>query len=269
MLTKYDRSVKMEFRKNPNYWIKDQPVLEGFDQPIIPEYAQRHAQFLAGKVWSAGGTNQQDLLSTVDELPYLNIFQGDWPRGNWQIYFGLRPDSPFRDERVRRAVSSVIDRDLITETFYGLEDLSEAGWPVQMRTHSLGVAGGYKAFWVDPKGDEYTEEQRKAFGPYPEEAKRLMDAAGYGDGIETKFHYIGTGQYGTTFPKVAEAYKGYFEADGLFKLQTQNPDYSTEYLPKIYFGQGDFEGIAWGASTIFPHVAQHLSSYFASGGSRQ
>ncbi|MEE8336652.1 MAG: ABC transporter substrate-binding protein [Dehalococcoidia bacterium] len=269
MLTKYDRSVRMEFRKNPNYWLKDLPVLDGFDQPIIPEYAQRHAQFLAGRVWSSGGVNQQDLVNTVEELPYLNIFQGDWPRGNWQIYFGLRPGSPFRDERVRRAVSTMIDRDLITETFYGLGDLREAGWPVELRTHSVGVAGGYGPFWVDPKGDDYTEEQRKAFGPYPAEARKLMEAAGYGDGIETKWHYIATGQYGSTFPKVAEAYKGSFEADGLFRLQTQNPDYSTDYLPNIYFGQGDFEGIAWGASTIFPHVAQHLNSYYTSGGSRQ
>jgi ABC-type transport system substrate-binding protein len=96
-----------------------------------------------------------------------------------------------------------------------------------------------------------------------------MDAAGKSDGISTKLHYIATAQYGTTFPKVGEAYAGMFEATGLFDVDIKNGDYSTEYLPKIYFGEGDFDGIGWGASTIFPHVGQHLASYYHSAGSRQ
>src|SRR5690606_10802668 len=41
------------------------------------------------------------------------------------------------------------------------------------------------------------------------------------------------------------------------------------YLPNYYFGEGDFPGIAWGACTTYPHVAQHLLEYYHSSGGRQ
>ncbi len=270
MLTKYDRSIRFEYRKNPNYWIKDRPLMDGFDVPIIPEYAQAHAQFLAGKIWS--GVNTADQIDTLNELPWLNVLVGSFSRWNWQVYFGLRPDSPFRDERVRRAVSHLLDRQLIIDAFSNLEEKRDAEWPVETRISSVGVAPGYEAFWADPErkhNQVYTEEQARAFAYDPDEAAKLMDAAGHGDGVKTKFHYIGSFQYGTTFPKVGEAYTGMLEATGLFKLDVKNGDYSTEYLPKVYFGKGDFEGIAWGASTVFPFVSQHVMSYYHSAGSRQ
>ena len=146
----------------------ESPYLDGFDQPIIPEYAQRHAQFMAGKVWSSGGVNQQDLIDTYEELPWLNVFAGGWTRSVWQIYFGLRPDSPFRDERVRRAVSALIDRDLVTETFYGLGDLKEARWPVELRTHSIGVAGrGTRRSGSTPGGTSTRRTRRRPSAPTP------------------------------------------------------------------------------------------------------
>ncbi len=271
MLTKYDRSVKFEYRKNPNYWVKDRPLTDGWDLTIIPEYAQQHAQRLAGKIW-LGGINAADQISTYEELPWLNVLMGDYYRGNWQVYFGLRPDSPFIDERVRRAVSNLMDRQLIIDTFSNLDEKREAGWPIETRITSVGVSTGYPAFWADPErkvNQVYSPEQAKAFAYDPAEAKKLMEAAGHGDGLKTKFHHIATAQYGSTFVKVGEAYVGMLEATGLFDLDVKNGDYSTEYLPKIYFGQGDFEGIGWGASTIFPHVGQHLVSYYHSGGSRQ
>jgi ABC-type transport system substrate-binding protein len=267
MLDKYERSVAFTWRKNPNYWDKKLPYLDGFDVPIIGEYAQQLAQFRAGKIYG-GVVSQQDILQTKTDLPELEVLQGDFYPGNWYIYFGLRPDSPFRDERVRRAVSMLIDRGQINDTFYALSEFKKADWPVAERWQSVGVSGGYDAFWIDPQGNEYTPEQKAAFAYNPDEAVKLIKAAGH-DSISTKMSWIATGQYGTTFPKVGEAYKGLLEASGVFKIDQQNPDYQTEYLPNIYFGQGDFDGIAWGATTTYPNVVQHIQAYFHSKGERQ
>ncbi len=68
---------------------------------------------------------------------------------------------------------------------------------------------------------------------------------------------------------MGEAYKGMLDASGLFKLKTVNADYQTDYLPKYYFGKGDFDGLAWAATTTFPHPVQHLLDYYHSKGSRQ
>jgi ABC-type transport system substrate-binding protein len=59
------------------------------------------------------------------------------------------------------------------------------------------------------------------------------------------------------------------EDGGLFKLNQINPDYQTEYLPKIYYGKGDFKGIAIGASTQYPDVDGYMFAYYHTTGARQ
>ncbi|MEX1021535.1 MAG: ABC transporter substrate-binding protein, partial [Dehalococcoidia bacterium] len=267
MLTRYEPSVRYEFRKNPNYWMADRPFLDGIDAPIVSEYAQRLAQFRSGNIYG-GVVSQEDIIATKEDIPELEVFQGEFGTGNWKLYFGLREGSPFRDERVRRAVSMLIDRDLLIETFNNTAEFEDAGWPVETRWHGVGIAAGYDAFWLDPQTDALGEGAA-SFAFNPTEAQALMDAAGVSTPLEVPFSYIATAQYGTTFPRVGEAYKGMLESTGLFRLTQQNPDYQTEYLPNIYFANGDFDGIAWGATTTFPVPIQHLNDYYHSQGARQ
>lgn len=254
MLTKWDRSVRMEWRKNPNYWNADRPFLDGFDLPIIGEYAQRVEQFRAGEIWSSV-VAQEDMRDIKEEFgDDLEVYQGDVGKGNWGIYFGLRPDSIWRDARNRKAISMLIDRGQINDTFYRVSEFEKAGWPVKERWHAMGISAGYNDFWVDPKGVEYTDlphqfsaDQRKLYEFRPKEARKLMEAAGVDLPHETSMQWIRTAEFGTTFPRVGEAYKGLFESSGLFKLSEGAPEYKTEYIPDIYYGKGDFDGIVWGA----------------------
>lgn len=266
MLTKHEPSVRFEFRRNPTYWKPGRPFMDGIDAPIVAEYAQRLAQFRAGKIYG-GVVNQEDIIKVKSELPQLEVYQGEFGRATYKVYFGLRPNSPFRDQRVRQATSMLVDRDLMIETFNDTKAFKNAGWPVDTRWNSMGVAAGYDAYWLDPKGK--LGDGGKFFQYNVGEAKKLMDAAGIKGPIETTFTYISTSQYGTAFPRVGEAYKGMFDASGLFKLKTVNADYQTDYLPKYYFAKGDFDGLAWGATTTFPHPVQHLLDYYHSKGSRQ
>lgn len=266
VLSNYQRNVKFEYRRNPNWFRKDRPFLDGFDIPIIPEYAAGLAQFRAKRLWSFA-VRQEDIIATKKDLPELLLFQAEFSRACWLIFFGLQPGSPFLDERVRRAVSMLIDRDAWIDTFYDVSRFKKEGWPVEVRWHSH-ISSGYEGIWIDPRSSDIGEGG-KNFEFNQAEAKKLLQAAGYPNGIDTEIRWISTGQYGTTFPKHAELFKDMLEDGGNFKLKQINPDYQTEYLPKIYFGKGDFKGIAVGASTAYPDVGQYMFAYYHSKGPRQ
>jgi len=263
-LENYQRSVKFEYRKNPNWFGAQKPYVDGFDYPIVPEYAAGLAQFRAKRVW-AFGVRPEDQIATKADLPELTVLQEDWSRAMYMLKFGQQPDSPFRDERVRKAVSMLIDRDQYIDTFGNVTKFKEAGWPIETRWHSA-ISSGYEGYWLDPRGNDLGEGAQ-FFQYNPAEAKKLLAAAGHGSGISTDITYITTGQYGTTFPQQAEVFRGMLESGGDFKLRQNNPDYQTEYLPKYWYipsGAGDFKGINVGAYTTFFDVDGFLASYYLS-----
>ena len=279
MLDKWDRSVAMHWRANPNAWGINKPKMDGFDNPVIDEYAQRQAQFKSGQLWWSQ-TRQEDIISTKEEIPELDVWQNPVEKGNWGIAFGLRPGSIWRDQRARQALSMLIDRELINDTFYDLTAFRDKGWPTKARIHGMGISSGYNDFWVDPKAEEfmdyaqqYTDAQRQLYFRNPDEAAKLMSAAGMEMPYEMPMRWIATTEYGTTFPRVGEAYQGFFEQDGHFKITAEHPDYKTDYLPHYYYGSGDFDGVIWaakqGGAGGLPFVSQTMFADLYSQGTRQ
>lgn len=279
MLDSWDRSVAMRWRANPNAWGSNKPFMDGFDNPVIDEYAQRQAQFKAGQLWWSQ-TRQEDIISTKEEIPELDVWQNPVEKGNWGIAFGLKPGSIWRDQRARQALSMLIDRELINDTFYDLTTFRDKGWPTKARIHGMGISSGYNDYWVDPAakefmdyGQQYTAAQSKLYYRNPEEAAKLMSAAGMEQGYELPMKWISTTEYGSTFPRVGEAYQGFFEQDGHFKIQAEHPDYKTDYLPHYYYGSGDFDGIIWaakqGGAGGLPFVSQTMFADLYSQGTRQ
>ena len=266
ILDNYQRSVAFQMRKNPDYWDANNVLLNGFDIPIIPEYAAGLAQFRAKKIWSFA-VRQEEIIQLKKDLPELALDQAAFGRTCWMTYFGQKPGTPFADDRVRRAASMLLDRDLWIDTFYNVSQFRAEGYPTEVRYHSH-ISSGWEGLWVDPKSDAMGEGKAN-FTKNVAEAKKLLEAAGFTSPIESEIAWIATGQYGTTFPKNAEVIKGMLEESGLFKLKQVNPDYQTDYLPKYYFAKGDFNGIAVGATTQYPEVDQFLYAYYHSKGARQ
>ena len=279
MLDKWDRSVAMHWRANPNAWGINKPKMDGFDNPVIDEYAQRQAQFKSGQLWWSQ-TRQEDIISTKEEIPELDVWQEPVQKGNWGIAFGLRPGSIWRDQRARQALSMLIDRELINDTFYDLTAFRDKGWPTKARIHGMGISSGYNDYWVDPKAEEfmdyaqqYSDAQRQLYFRNPDEAAKLMSAAGMEMPYEMPMRWIATTEYGTTFPRVGEAYQGFVEQDGHFKITAEHPDYKTDYLPHYYYGSGDFDGVIWaakqGGAGGLPFVSQTMFADLYSQGTRQ
>ncbi len=266
-LDKNSRSVSYEFRRNADFFDAANLHLDGIDLYIIPEYATGMAQFRSGQLW-AYDVRAEDIISTKRDLPTL-ILLGDeaFTKGTtpW-IGFSHKADSPFRDERVRRATSMLIDRDLWIDTFFNVSNFARDGLTAETRWHTQ-VSSGEDGYWIDPKNEKELGEGAKNFAYNPAEAKKLLQAAGNTKAIESVFSYTPNG-YSATYTRQAEVLKGMLEANGDFKFTFNTPDYSTEWLStnpgKYHYGNGTYDGIVQGSANTYPEIDGHLQAYYHS-----
>jgi ABC-type transport system substrate-binding protein len=259
-LSKYTPSVGFEYRKNPNWYDKPRPFLDGLNYTIVPEYATGLAQFKAGNLW-AYIVRQEDILATKGDVPNTVLQQaGFFSRNNGLfLYFGYKPNSPFLDDRVRRAASMLIDRDLYIDTFANVSKFRDAGLDVPTRWNSHISAGEVK-YWLDPKGKDIGDGG-KNFQYDPSEAKKLLSAAGHSSAIQIPWTYFDS-VYGPTWPRVNDVVKGMLEANGDFKINYNIVDYQTVWLPQYLYGHGLFDGICLDATTVFPDIDGHLYAHY-------
>lgn len=263
---KYQPNVAWTMRKNPDWWGASKMLNDGFDLPLIAEQAAQLAQFRAKKIWSYTPP-QENVIGLKGDFPELLLDKSAFTKQESYMFFGLAPDSPFSDPRVRQAVSMVIDRDTFIETFANVSTFKNAGYPIETRWNSH-VSVGWDNYWVDPQSKDMGDNA-KYFQFNVGEAKKLLSAAGYNSPIETTGAYIATTQYGSQFPKTCDVLIGMLNDSGLFKVKTVNPDYTTDYLPNYYYSKGNFKGIAMGMPTAFPEIDQSLFYYFHSSGGGQ
>jgi len=182
-LEKWTPSVGVDFKKNPDWYEKGRPFLDGIVEFEIVDYSARLAQFEAGSLWAMSkedsisqGVRQEDVLRLKRDHPtmVLGPAHGGGPTNVWR--FSQRPDSPLRDVRLRQAASMLIDRDLWIDAIFNVAQFRDAGLPAQSTWHSH-ISADYPE-WLDPKGKELGEGA-KYFQYNPAEAKKLIAAAGY------------------------------------------------------------------------------------------
>jgi ABC-type transport system substrate-binding protein len=135
-----------------------------------------------------------------------------------------------------------IDRDLFIDVVYGTNRYRQAGLPVEVRWNTAVPATVFEGWWLSPKA--------KDFGPnavYFEhnvgEAKKLLAAAGYGDGLAFNSYVTKTG-LGDDLPKWASALEG-MVAEAGFKATDVFIDYTQEFIPNYRDVEGKFTGITY------------------------
>jgi ABC-type transport system substrate-binding protein len=271
VLTDYKPSIGMTFKKFPDYYEKDFAFFDELQAPFIIEYAQAIAQLKAGNIYHYATTTtrvrQEDILDLKKEVPELLIYSNE-PSGfsGAALNFGWQPagQSPFRDERVRQAVSMSWDRDLYIDVFSNGDKLSQAGLPVQSYWASA-LSAGTGSWRLDPKGKDFGPNA-KYFKQDIAEAKKLLAAAGYADGLEVTSSYIPGPELGGSYVKENQILEDMARQVG-FKPKANLVDYATKY-PGYRDGNGKYEGWAYiaGPTTADEAVGMLAWRYTKGGG---
>jgi peptide/nickel transport system substrate-binding protein len=274
MLTNYTPSSGFTFKRSPDYWDKDEALVEQIDLPIISEYSAALVQFKAGNIYSMGNNGspqvkQEEILSVKAEEPRILIYQDDLKAflEARMMSFGWLPEgkSPFLDERVRQAISMSWDRDLYLDTFHNVSGFAAQGLPVETRWNSHVVATE-EGTWLDPRGKDFGPNA-KYFKFDLAEAKKLLAAAGYPNGIQN----VPASQVaGPELPsaKHAEVTNAFVSELGITS-RVNLIDYTKEYQTTYRNGKGQFEGwlygtdLGGGAGDVISGLA---NNYWSKGG---
>ncbi len=172
-LQSYTPSVGAEFVKNPDYFIKGHPYLDGISMRIVSDAATRLAALRTGQVqMTARGfstLSPSDMSALKSSVPDMQFYPSASPLAPFFFMNIRRP--PFNDIRVRQAISLGLDRQAAIKIVG--EGQGEVGkvilfgdWGVPAK-EVLTWPG-----WRQPKDQDIAE------------AKRLLAEAGYASGFE-------------------------------------------------------------------------------------
>ncbi|MBI5950000.1 MAG: ABC transporter substrate-binding protein [Chloroflexi bacterium] len=257
MVEEYTPSVRAIMAKNPGYWAApERPLVDKLELPIITEAAQRHAQFRAKKVWN-GAVDPTDIPTFQSELKGTKVIPVTADARNPNVGFGWKPGSPFLDERVRQAVSMLVDRASFIEVFLETERLKKAGVDVQPAPWGTILSGLYGDFWLDPLGKDFGENA-KFYQFNIAEAKKLLDSAGYGNGFETPGTYITTAEFEADFPRRAEVIIEMLAKGGI-RVKPHVVEYQA-FISGYARGKGNYDGISFN-----PHGGRYDPGAYLSG----
>ena len=106
-----------KYVRNPDYWGKEGPYLDNYEYRLIPDLAAQLAAFRAGQTGQATAANAREADAIKASVADVQIQQTYFVKASFMTAFNLKLPK-WQDERVRRALSLLLDRDEINETLY-------------------------------------------------------------------------------------------------------------------------------------------------------
>jgi peptide/nickel transport system substrate-binding protein len=240
LMEEYVPSSHVHWVKNPNYYNEGRPFPDRLERTLVPEYATRLAQFIAGNLHFSVAS-PQDVVQTKKDVPETQIFQAGafGPASAPNVIFGYEDDSVFRDTRVRQAVSMSIDRDAYIDVVENRDRFAAEGIDIEVGYNTV-LSAAWGEFWLDPQDPAAFGEQVKYLQYHPDESVALLSAAGYPNGVEFDFLYNSEATYGPAYQQTYEIYQGMFEEVGLRAQMRGHPyaqwlnNYHYGYIPSNY-----------------------------------
>lgn len=242
-LTEFENNAYAIYSKNENYWQEGLPYLDSVQITTITEETTRSTAFQAG---------EYDMIdvstpTVLQELDGAGIYLTEKNENGMGVgTLGLIPnsalDSPWADERVRRAMCYAIDVDAINAAFQlGTAELTDQ--------------------WATTGAVTYNNDINH-FKFDPERAKELLAEAGYADGFSTNLVTISA--LSDAFTAIANM----LEEVGIH-CEIQLVDGSTQN--QMYM-DGTWEGLMPHWTTVSPdlglYMGRHLDydgAYYAKG----
>ncbi|HKX05125.1 MAG TPA: ABC transporter substrate-binding protein [Methylomirabilota bacterium] len=170
----YTRGSTFEGERNPAYFVKDRPYLDGYKFYISPETSVRAAAIRSGRAYIEFRDLPNAEVDAIKKQLGDKITVQETPMtGQWGIAIN-NTKKPFDDVRVRKALSLGIDRYTMAKVLYPLTGLRYVGG--LMRPGSE---------WALPQTEL---EKLPGFGRDIEknraEARKLLAEAGYPNGLK-------------------------------------------------------------------------------------
>src|SRR5437899_4724730 len=237
MLDGYRPNVGLTFVRNPSYFVPALPYIDRIEYLVDEDNASRMAAFLAGKYdlgWEfPGSINRTDWVQIKDTLKQKrpNLRTAEFP-SNVETHISMRSDQPpFKDVRVRQAVSLAIDRQgMIDSSFEGVGNFNPA------------VPAGLVdwALPINQMGDS-----ARYFRHDPAAARRLLAAAGYPNGFAASLCFT---TYGSTLlSDNAQLILRDLKTVGI-NTKLDQREYGA-FIASCYFGK--FDSMTFGPQTPF------------------
>ncbi len=247
---KFDKGISFNGKKNPAYYRKGEPHIDEVVGIIIPDTATQMAG-LRGKELDFLQVAQQDLESLKKTNPEIQLVE--WEFNYIPFIYWKLDKPPFNDVRVRQAVSMGVDRDEMIKVVYS----GRGNW-------NNAIPWAFSEAWLDPRGPDMGPNA-KYFKYDPAEAKKLLAAAGYPDGL--KVDMISTPGYGQIWVQSVELVQQQLKTIGVeanLKMQEYAAYISTTFLGK--FEGGDV--LVFGLETPFTEPHDFLFNMYHPKGTR-
>lgn len=229
MLKEFRENISMTFERNPDFekrggWFQQKPYLDGTEIFFIKDEAQQIAAYRSRQVHyvrNASFTTLGDAVALLKTRPDSHVVAEAPVTGGFR--FAMRLDQkPFDDVRVRRALSLGIDRDAIIDQVFDGRGvvLLDIPWPLALDR----------------------QPTREELGPWyrynPQEAKKLLAEAGYGNGFSIDVTFF---RYSSTHPDTLAIIKENWKQIGV-TLNIQEQDYA---LYNNLLAKADYKQATW------------------------
>jgi peptide/nickel transport system substrate-binding protein len=169
-LVEYVQDDRIVYEANTDYWIDGVPCIAELELKVLADPNARIANLRSGEI--DGGIVTPDLVVTLEGDENLEVQSGLFsaPR---VIQMTTTQDVPWRDKRVRQAISKVVDRNLIISNVYAGEAELTGPIPPGYGEYPLPNDRLAELYAVDVDG-----------------ARALMEEAGLADGFSVELQSI-------------------------------------------------------------------------------
>lgn len=223
-LAALESGEKITLSANPNYW-EGRPPLAGAVFKIVPDASVRVLEFKKGAIDFLQNDLEPDLIPWLKNNARAAVEMND---GTSFQYIGINLTHPIlRQQKVRQAIASAIDRDSIIRN---------------LLKYTVSEASGL----LSPRNWAYDSGTRR--WPHdPERAKRLLDEAGFtdpdGDGPRSRFRLSFKTTNIDLRRRIAEALKEQLSRVGI-EIDLRSYEWAT-FFSDVKNGNFHLYSLAW------------------------